>query len=73
MKLPILSGKKIVKALHSIGFEIDHQTGSHLIMREIKPPFRRVTVPNHKVIVPSTLLSIIKQAGLERDEFLRLL
>ena len=33
MKLPVLSGKKIVKALYGIGFELDHQTGSHLIRR----------------------------------------
>jgi len=73
MKLPIISGKKITKALNKINFEIDHQTGSHFILRENKEPFKRVTVPNHKKIVPGTLLSIIKQAGLSREEFLKLI
>lgn len=73
MKLPIVSGKKVVKALQKIGFEVDHQTGSHVIMRETKEPFRRVTVPNHKVIIPRTLLSIIKESGLTREEFIKFL
>ena len=73
MKLPVISGLKAVKALRKKGFEVDHQTGSHFIMREINPPFRRVTVPNHDVIVPGTLLSIIRQAGLGRENFIELL
>lgn len=48
MKLPILSGIKVVKALRKVDFEVDHQTGSHFILRETKPPYRRVIVPNKK-------------------------
>jgi len=73
MKLPILSGVKVIKALRQVGFEVDHQTGSHFILRENKPPYRRAIVPNHKIVVPGTLLSILKQAGLSRDEFMKLL
>jgi predicted RNA binding protein YcfA (HicA-like mRNA interferase family) len=47
-KLPILSGIEVVKAISKIGYEIDHQTGSHIILRENKSPYRRLTVPNHK-------------------------
>lgn len=68
MKLPVLSGRKLVRILFDAGFEIDHQTGSHFILRENKEPFRRVTVPNHKTIAPGTLLSILKQAGISREE-----
>jgi predicted RNA binding protein YcfA (HicA-like mRNA interferase family) len=73
MKLPIVSGRKIVRVLSEAGFEIDHQTGSHFILRENKEPFRRVTVPNHKTIAPGTLLSILKQAGIPRKEFQEML
>ncbi|MDD5162856.1 MAG: type II toxin-antitoxin system HicA family toxin [Candidatus ainarchaeum sp.] len=73
MKLPVLPGLKIVKALGKVCFEVDHQTGSHFILRENKMPFRRVTVPNHKTIAPGTLLAIIKQAGLSKEEFLKLI
>ena len=48
-KLPILSGEKLCKVLGKIGYEIDHQTGSHMIVRHITPPHRRITIPNHKV------------------------
>ena len=47
-KLPILSGRDVVKTLSKIGYEIDHHTGSHIILRHEKPPHRRITVPDHK-------------------------
>ena len=72
-KLPILSGKEVVKALSKIGYEIDHQTGSHIILRQIKKPHRRLTVPNHKEIAKGTLLAIIKQSGLTKEDFLNFL
>jgi len=72
-KLPVISGKELIKALNKIGYEMDHQTGSHIILRHKETPFRRLTVPNHKVLAKGTLLAIIKQAGLTRDEFFKLL
>ncbi len=72
-KLPVVSGKDVIKALSKIGYEIDHQTGSHIILRHKNPPYRRLTVPNHGEIAKGTLLAIIKQAGLNREEFLQLL
>jgi len=35
-KLPVISGMEIVKALRKLGYEIDHQTGSHIILRQNK-------------------------------------
>ncbi|MBS3113821.1 type II toxin-antitoxin system HicA family toxin [Candidatus Woesearchaeota archaeon] len=72
-KLPVISGIKVVKALSKIGYEIDHQTGSHMILRHKEEPHRRLTVPNHDEIAKGTLLAIIKQSGLTRDEFMDLL
>lgn len=72
-KLPILSGVEVVKALVKIGYEIDHQTGSHLILRHKEKPHRRLTVPKHKEVAKGTLRAIIRQAGLTRKEFLELL
>ena len=72
-KLPLLSGKDAVKAFHKLGYELDHQTGSHMILRNINSPHRRLTVPNHREIAKGTLLAIIKQAGLTREEFFTLL
>lgn len=72
-KLPILSGKEVVKLLVKLGYAVDHQTGSHIILRQNKEPHRRLTVPNHKEIAKGTLRAIIRQSGLRREEFLKLL
>lgn len=72
-KLPILSATKLIKTLSKLGYYTDHQTGSHVILRNNKPPFRRLTIPNHKEIARGTLNSIIEDTGLKRDEFLSLL
>jgi len=72
-KLPSVSGKKAVKALAKFGFELDHQTGSHLILRQKEYPHRRVTVPNHDPIAKGTLNAILKQTGLTREQFLKAL
>lgn len=68
-KLPVVSGIKTVKALSEAGFEVDHQTGSHIIMRQKQEPHRRVTVPNHKELAKGTLRAIINDAGLTVQEF----
>ena len=72
-KLPIISGKEVVRVLKKLGYEIDHQTGSHMILRKTEGEHRRLTVPNHQEVAKGTLLAIIKQAGLTKEEFLELL
>jgi len=72
-KLPVASGIDVVKALAKIGYEIDHQSGSHMILRQREAPHRRLTVPMHKEIAKGTLRAIIREAGLTVDEFVKLL
>ncbi len=72
-KLPIISGKEVVKAFVKLGYNVDHQTGSHIILRNKEPPHRRLTVPNHKELAKGTLRAIIRQSGLTVEEFLELL
>lgn len=72
-KLPVVSARDMIKALHKIGYDVDHQSGSHIILRNKKYPHRRLSVPNHKEIARGTLRSIIKQSGLEMKEFLKIL
>ncbi len=71
-KLPLLSGKELVKLLARLGYQLDHQTGSHMILRQTTGPYRRVTVPNHKEVARGTLSSILREAGLSREEFMKL-
>ncbi len=71
--LPVLSGRDAVNALERAGYAVDHQTGSHIILRHVEPPYRRVTIPNHKKLAKGTLRSIIRQVGLTVDDFIGLL
>lgn len=72
-KLPRISGREAVKALQKLGYEVDHQTGSHIILRHREPPHRRLSVPDHKELAKGTLRALIRQAGLTVEEFRRLL
>jgi predicted RNA binding protein YcfA (HicA-like mRNA interferase family) len=74
MKLPRLSGREVVKILSKQGFVVARQKGSHIILvKQLESGKKGVVVPNHKEIDKGTLLEIIRQAGLTRDEFLKLI
>jgi len=47
-KLPLASGADLVRAMGKIGYDVDHRTGSHIILRNRIAPYRRLTVPNHR-------------------------
>ena len=72
-KLQLISGREAVQALQKVGYEIDHQTGSHIILRHINSPHRRLSVPDHKTLAKGTLRALIRQAGLTVEEFNELL
>lgn len=70
-RLPVCSGQQAVRAFGKLGYSFDHQTGSHMILRH--PSGRRLTVPDHREIAAGTLRSLIRQAGITKDEFVELL
>ena len=72
-KLPVVSGPEAAGAFKRIGYLVDHQTGSHIILRHQVPPHRRLTIPNHKELARGTLRAIIRESGLTVDEFRKLL
>ena len=59
------------KAFRKLGYDVDHQTGSHIILRN--PNGRRLTIPNHRELAKGTLRAIIREAGITKDEFAGLL
>ena len=72
-RLPDVRPRELVAALKKAGFTEHHQKGSHLYLWHAQ---RRcmTSVPMHPGDIHRGLLpAIIKQAGLSRDEFLRLL
>ena len=72
-RLPLISGREAVQAFVKIGYEEDHQTGSHIILRQKNNPFRRLSIPDHREIAKGTLRSLIRHAGLTVEEFEELL
>ena len=77
MRLPSLSSKQIVQALRKSGFTEapDRGKGSHraFVKRDPTGKIRLVIVPQGRDIPRGTLLAILNQAGLPREEFLKLL
>ena len=72
-KLPRLSGKEVVKILAKIDFLPARQKGSHIILiKQTSQGKKALVVPNHKEIDKGTLLQIIRQAGLKKEDFLEL-
>jgi predicted RNA binding protein YcfA (HicA-like mRNA interferase family) len=70
-KLPVLSGKQIIKVLAKIGFLPVRQKGSHVFLRHVDG--RRTVVPLHEEVNKSTVMDIIEQTKLTKGEFLKLL
>ena len=68
--VPVLSGADVVAALAKGGFVRVSQRGSHVKMRRTD---RVAIVPMHRELAQGTLSSILRQAGLSRDEFVALL
>jgi predicted RNA binding protein YcfA (HicA-like mRNA interferase family) len=62
---------KVIRALESVGFTYVRTRGSHAVYRD--PEGRVVVIPQHGVVKRGTLASILRQAGLSPDEFLKLL
>ena len=66
-------GQNVVSALVRIGYQKDHQKGSHIVMRQAEYPHRRLVVPDHREVAKGTMRNIIRQAGLTVEEFKMLL
>jgi len=74
IRLPPTKPRLVLRALQRAGFVIHHTSGSHYILKHPAKLGARVTLPFHnRDLKRRTLESILEQAGLTHDEFLRLL
>ena len=72
-KLPSLTPQKVIKVLEKKGFVLDRIKGSHHIYYHPETK-RRVVVPLHRRDLPKgTILEILKQAGIGKEELKNLL
>ena len=73
-RLPVLKPRLLLSILQKAGWEIIRQKGSHVQLKHIDKPHYLVTIPYHnKDLAIRTLVSIIKQTGLTKNEFEKLL
>jgi len=71
-KLPVVSGKKLIKALEEIGFDFIRQRGDHVIMKHNDG--RVVTIPLKKEIKKGTLKKgILNPLNIDVEELIGLL
>ena len=68
MKLPLLSGQQVLKALERLGFVEVHRKGSHVKMKHSDG--RVIVFPFHDEIDRYTLRGALRDADVSEDEFL---
>lgn len=69
-KLPVLSGKEIIRRFEKLGYEIVRQKGSHVRMINISDKLKApITVPLHQTVGRGLLRKILKQAEISVNEF----
>ena len=69
-KLPVLSGKELVKFLTKAGFQVVRQKGSHVSLQ--KENYKTV-IPLHNELAKGTILGILKQCGLSKEDLQNLI
>jgi predicted RNA binding protein YcfA (HicA-like mRNA interferase family) len=73
-KIPSISGEKLIKILHKKGFLLDRITGSHHILIHLQKKLT-LSIPVHKgrILGKGITHAILKDAGINTDEFIKLL
>jgi predicted RNA binding protein YcfA (HicA-like mRNA interferase family) len=68
VKLPLLSGRQVLRALERLGFAESHRKGSHVKM--VHPDGRRIVFPFHDELDRFTLRGALRDAEVDETEFL---
>ena len=72
VKIPRLSGHELIKILAQFGFKKIRQKGSHVMLIKVSRQGKiGCVVPLHDELETGTLLAILRQAKISRDEFLK--
>lgn len=73
-KLPRISGLETIKAFEKMGFTKVRQRGSHVVMKKsIKEKTLGCVIPVHKELALRTLRSVLRQADILPEVFIKFL
>ncbi|TAH49383.1 MAG: type II toxin-antitoxin system HicA family toxin [Chloroflexota bacterium] len=72
MNLPVVSGREAARAFEKDGWVVARQRGSHIVMTK-DGSAANLSIPDHKELDRGLLRSLIRRAGLEVEEFIKLL
>lgn len=64
-----ISGKEAVKVFKKIGYYLDHQEGSHMILYNERHGYPLLSIPDHKELAPGLLATQIRRAKLTIKQF----
>lgn len=70
-KLPLISGKRAIKAFSKIGYRLTRKRGSHFRLHHKDK--RPLTIPDHKILGKGLLRRLLRDSELTIEEFLELL
>lgn len=68
MRVPLLSGREVLRALERLGFTVVHRRGSHVKMKHSDG--RLIVFPYHDEIDRFTLKGALRDAEIDLDGFL---
>jgi predicted RNA binding protein YcfA (HicA-like mRNA interferase family) len=76
MKIPRdISGEELVIKLQKFGYQVTHQSGSHIRLTTNIPGIHHITIPNHLSLRIGTLSSILSDVAnhmeIEKSELIR--
>jgi len=68
-KLPVLSGDELIRLLKVAGFQVVRRKGSHVSLQKAD---HKTVVPLHSELAPGTLLGILRQCSLTKEDLQKL-
>lgn len=72
-KYPVLKPSEITRVLRKLGYKFKSQAGSHMKYERVSKTGlkRTVIVPDHDEVAKGTFQSILEQAGISLDDFMK--
>ncbi len=77
-KLPVVSGKKLIKLLSELGYSVVRQRGSHIrLKKNTVAGTHSITIPNHDEIAKGTLSDTLNKVSIwnqiSKDDLIEML